>query len=328
MQSLLVASPVHVGIDGPLLYVVSSFVHGVTLEERLRRGPLPLADGLQLGRLLMTALHEIHRRGVLHRDIKPSNVVVSEGSDPLRVTLTDFGIARTDRIDQSVRDQPVGAIRYLSPERAGLLEVNVDERSDLYSVGVLLFESLAGRPLFSGATITELVRQQMTETPPLLGMLGLPVPRALDAILQRLLNKDPRDRYHSAEGVLADLSAFEQALARGESEPNIVIGARDQRPTITEPAFTGRAAELRALGAEVELGRTCQGRLVLVEAESGGGKTRLLEELALRSARDVWVLRGQGVVDQAARPFQLLTGLAEQVLAAARADPAFEHLFR
>jgi signal transduction histidine kinase/tetratricopeptide (TPR) repeat protein len=328
VHSPYVSSPIHVGVDGPLLYMVMPFVHGVTLEERLRIGPLTVPEVLRLAAFIMTGLGETHRRGVLHRDIKPSNIVVNEGNGMKRATLTDFWIARSDRIDHSVRDQPVAAIRHLSPERAGLLEANVDERSDLYSAGSVLFECLAGRPVFMGATISELVRQHLSEPPPELRALGLAVPRALDGILQRLLKKDPRDRYHSTEGVLADLTAVEQALERGDAEPTVVIGSRDQRLTITEPAFTGRGGELRALGAEIDLARQGQGRLVLVEAESGGGKTRLLEELALRAGRDVVVLRGQGVVDQAARPFQMLVGFAEQLMTATRADPDYSQAIR
>ncbi len=325
VQSPWVTAPIHVGVDGPLLYTVMPFVHGITLEERLRRGPLNARDTLLAGRWIMTGLSELHRRGILHRDVKPSNIIVNDGIDasdagPLRrATLSDLWMARSDRIGHSLRDQPVATVRYLSPERAGLLEVNVDERSDLYSAGAVLFECLAGRPLFTGATLTELVRQHMSEPPPELRALGLAVPRALDAILQRLLQKDPRDRYHSAEGVLADLTAVEQALDRGDTEPTIVIGARDQRLTITEPAFTGRGAELRALAAEIDLARQGQGRLVLLEAESGGGKTRLLDELALRAGRDAI---------QAARPFQMMVGLAEQLMVAARADPDYAQAIR
>ncbi|HXI55125.1 MAG TPA: ATP-binding protein [Polyangia bacterium] len=328
VQSPWVNSPIHVGVDGQHLYMVMPFVHGVTLEERLRGGPLDVRDVLRLGICLLTGLAEIHRRGVLHRDLKPSNIVLNEGTVIKRATLSDFWIARSDRIGHSLRDQPVAVIRHLSPERAGLLEANVDERSDLYSAGAVLFESLAGRPVFTGTTISELVRQHMSEPPPELRALGLSVPRALDGILQRLLQKDPRDRYHSADGVLADLMAVQQALEGGDAEPMIVIGSRDQRLTITEPAFTGRGGELRALEAEVELARRGQGRLVLLEAESGGGKTRLLDELMLRLGRQAWILRGQGVVDQAARPFQMLAGFAEQLLVTTRADPAYAQAIR
>ncbi|HVR62514.1 MAG TPA: AAA family ATPase, partial [Polyangia bacterium] len=331
VHSPWITPPIHVGVDGPLLYTVMPFVHGVPLDERLRAGPLDVRETLLVARWIVSGLGELHRRGVLHRDVKPSNVIVNQSNEgePLRrATLIDFWMARSDRIGQSLRDQPVATVRYLSPERAGLLESNVDERSDLYSAGALLFECLAGRPLFAGATMSELVRQHISEPPPELRALGLSAPRALDGILQRLLQKDPRDRYHSAEGVLADLTAVEHALDRGEAEPTIVIGARDQRLTITEPAFTGRAAELRALGNEIELARGGQGRLVLVEAESGGGKTRLLDELALRASRDALVLRGQGVAQQAARPFQMLVSFAEQLTAMARADPDFAQAVR
>ena len=213
-------------------------------------------------------------------------------------------------------------MRYLSPEQAGLIDGEVNERSDLYSAGAVLFECLAGRPLFAGDTITEVLRQQLSARPPVLRSLGVAVPRALDEVIQRLLHKDPRDRYHSAEGALADLAAIDEALARGDSEPVIVVGARDQRPTLTEPAFVGRSGELATLVGAVEQARRGQGRLVLLEAESGGGKTRLLDELASRTGASAWVLRGQGVAAQAPRPFQMLDGVAQQLIEAAARDPA------
>jgi two-component system sensor kinase len=121
------------------------------------------------------------------------------------------------------------------------------------------------------------------------------VPGALDELVQRLLRKDPRDRYQTAAAVVADLKQLGIELAAGNPDPSIVIGIHDERRTITEPAFVGRATELAALDGELERARRGDGSLVLVEADSGGGKSRLLDELAQRSgAGGAWVLRGQG----------------------------------
>src|SRR5207253_2208098 len=159
----------------------------------------------------------------------------------------------------------------------------------------------------------------MTLRPPELRSLGLSVPRALDEIIHRLLRKDPRDRYQSAAAVVADLDALREALAKGVAEPAIVVGLHDRRRTLTQPAFVGRGSELAALDAQLEQARIGRGGLVLLEAESGGGKTRLLMELAQRALRQgVWVLRGQGLDQAAQRPFQVLVGVAEELIATAR----------
>src|SRR5262249_31734286 len=159
-------------------------------------------------------------------------------------------------------------------EGAGLLDQEVSERSDLYSLGVVLHECLAGRPPFQGGSVGEVLRQHMTVSPPELRSLGLVIPRVLDEVIQRLLRKDPRDRYQPAQAVAADLAVIAEALERGEPEPALVVGLRDRRRTLTEPAFVGRGQELAALGGELDRALAGQGGLVLLEAESGGGKTR------------------------------------------------------
>jgi signal transduction histidine kinase len=317
------------GRQGGVLYLVMPRVPGITLEARLRQERLSVAETLVVGRCLIEALQQAHDHGVLHRDVKPANVIVNERSPLTRATLIDFGLARSGRLDASIRDQPVGTARYMSPEQAGLLDQDVNAASDLYSVGVLLFECLAGYPPFQGESMGEVLRQHMTVRPPELSGLGLAVPRALDEVIQRLLRKDPRERYQSAAAVLGDLEAIAEALERGVSEPAIVVGLHDRRHTLTEPAFVGRQTELAALDEQLKQASAGQGSLVLLEAESGGGKTRLLTEFERRAAQQgAWILRGQGLNQAAQRPFQLLTGLVEGLIATARLEPAVEERIR
>jgi len=317
-----VAPVVDLGREDHGVYLVQSFIPGVTLQTRLSRAPLAVRETLTLACRLMAALKTAHAHGVLHRDIKPANLVVDEDSPLQRATLRNFGMAREGRLDAEGREQLLGTALYLSPEQAGLLNREVDERSDLYAAGNVFFECLAGRPPFQGNTVGEVLRQHLTAPPPDLRSLGRNVPRALEELIQRLLRKDPRERYQSAEAVLADLQAIAELLDRGVAEPAVVLGAHDRRLTLVEPSFVGREDELAALAAQLERARQGMGGLVLVEAESGGGKTRLLDELAQRAAcRGVSVLRGQGLDQVAQRPFQVLTGLARDLLAARRLSP-------
>jgi signal transduction histidine kinase/tetratricopeptide (TPR) repeat protein len=330
LNSARVAPLIDFGRDRGLICLVTPLIPGVTLQDLLADGPLPVRDTLTIARCLLEALRDAHDGGVLHRDVKPSNIIVGDGPGG-DATLVDFGLARTEWLDLTVRDAAAGTVRYMSPEQAGLIDRGADERSDLYSAGAVVFECLAGRPLVPADTLGEALRLHLRPVGPLLAELKVGVPRAVAEVLGRLLAIDPDDRYQSAGAALADVCDIAAALERGEAEPRVVVGARDGRRTLAEPAFVGRQAEMRALARELARTRDARGesRVVLLEAESGGGKTRLLDEFAARAARDgVRVWRGQAVDQAAQRPYEVLTGVAAGVLAAAQADPAFAEAVR
>ena len=307
------------GRDGDEIYHVQRFVVGVTLEERLAVGALPVDEALRVAQDVLRALETAHDAGVLHRDVKPANVMLTDEG----AVLIDFGLARSAWLEDVLQDEAVGSARYMAPEQAGLIDVAPDERADLYSVGVVLFECLAGRPPFVGASVGEVLRQHLNEAAPSLRGLGVAVPRAVDAVVERLLRKDPAERYQTSTAALADIAAVREARARGVDEPTLIPGVHDRRRTLTEPAFVGRAAELAVLAGAVARARAGHAGLVVLEAESGGGKTRLLAELAHSTAgQGAWILRGQGVDQAGQRPFQVLEGVAEEVLTAADADPS------
>ena len=316
-----IACPLAVGRERDVFFIVRPYVEGLTLEQRLQAGRLGAFETLALASGIMGVLQLAHEHGVLHRAVKPGNVIVNGDL----VTLVDFAFAPTTQVDSYVRDVSVDAVRYVSPEQAGLLHRDVDERSDLYSAGALLFECLAGQPPFTGDSVTDVLREHLTHRPPSLRRGDSAIPTALDELVMRLLRKDPRDRYQSADAVLQDLGDLEEALSRGVEDPQIVLGLHERRRrSLTEPAFVARGPQLLSLEREVDRSADGTSGLVLLEAPSGGGKSRLLDELERSSAqRDVWVLRGQGRDRGAQRPFQVLDGVVRAVVMRCMSDPAF-----
>ena len=310
--------------DGQL-YLAQQYLPGQSLEEALAAAPLTVIGALRAGIAVAGALEVAHAAGIQHRDVKPANVIVdgrqADGSFE-RVTLIDFGFARSAWLDESIRDELVGTVRYLAPESAGLLSTPPDERSDLYAMGVVLYECLAGRPPFDGASVGDLLRQHLSTAVPNLRTAVPSVPRALAAIVHRLLRKDPAERYQTAGAVATDLEHVLDAIEAGERDPAIVIGRSDRRLTLTDPAFVGREAEFAALRAFTAGLRRGPGGCLLLDSDSGGGKSRLLAELTTSAeALGVHVLHGQGIAHGGQRPFTLLHGVADGLVELFEGDP-------
>jgi signal transduction histidine kinase/DNA-binding response OmpR family regulator len=321
LRSPWIESLIHAGREGDNFVLVVKATPGTSLREALATGPLPVEESLTIGRALFRALRDFHSLGVLHRGVRPMNLMVNGSGPSTATTLIGFAPVQTIQSESLQDNHWVEAARYVSPEQAGSIDQDVMEASDIYSAGVVLFHCLAGRPPFTGDSIGAILFEHMTARVPQLRSLGLAVPRALDELLARLLRKDPRDRYQSADAVLADLDAIYAGLQSGNPDPPVIIGVHDRRGTLTEPAFVARAEELRQLDEQIHLSRQGDSRLVFVEGESGGGKTRLLAEIAQRAAAEgLWVLRGQGTNDVAQQPFQVLDGIVDSFVSACRSD--------
>ncbi len=301
--------------------VVRRFVPGDSLAERLTTGPLTVRAAIRLALDVLAVLEPAHQAGILHGGIKPSNVIVGSAPDA-RFELVDFAVARAVQSDGATESIATEETWYLSPEQCGLLSGGLDARSDLYALGVVLYHALRGRPPFEGQTLGEVLRQHVGVRPPSLRTARPEVPSALAAIVERLLRKDPRDRYQTARGAIADLEALAAAIDRGDADPDIVIGGRDSRRILTEPAFIGRAKEIRELEQALDETRAGRGGLVFVEAASGEGKTWLLQELRRRAAQEVvWVLRGHAYDEGAPRPYRVLAGVVGEAITRLEQEP-------
>ncbi len=322
MQSPWLATLSDLGQEGEHFFLVARGVSGISLAARLADRPLDLSETMTLATGVLSALRDVHAHGFLHGSLDPSQVFVDTGPPLAQVTLLDWALPWIWRGSTPVSPQSAAAAAYVAPEQAGFIEVRADIPADLYTAGILLYHCLAGEPPFQGDDAAEVLLRHVASPAKGPRSLGVHVPRALDELILRLLRKDPRDRYQTAEAVLADLSEIAAALKRGERDPPLVVGTRDRRATLTEPSFVSRSRELDALASE--LGETLRGRagLVMIEGESGGGKTRLLDELAQRAASEnVWVLRGQANNDSVKSPLQLLDGVVQAIVSAAAFDP-------
>src|SRR5919201_1480836 len=183
-------------------YIAMEYLAGRSLKELiLSRGPTPVRIAIDYTRQILAALGFAHRNGIVHRDIKPHNVVV--GPDG-RLKVTDFGIARSGASQMTEAGSIIGTAQYLSPEQAR--GAPVDQRSDLYAVGVVLYEMLTGSVPFTGDTPLEIAMKHLSAAPEPPSKRRAEVPLEVDLVVLRALAKHPDDRYQSAEEMDADIA--------------------------------------------------------------------------------------------------------------------------
>jgi serine/threonine-protein kinase len=190
-------------------YIAMEYLEGRTLKELIvRNGPTPVPIAIDYARQILSAVAFAHRNGVVHRDIKPHNIVVGRDG---RLKVTDFGIARSGASQMTEAGSIIGTAQYLSPEQAR--GAHVDQRSDIYSVGVVLYEMLTGEVPFGGDTPVEIAMKHLSTVPKPPSELNDKVPHDLDAIVLRALAKEPEQRYQSSEEMDADLGRVARGLA-------------------------------------------------------------------------------------------------------------------
>ena len=211
----------------------------------------------------------------MHRDLKPSNIMVLETEEGIETTILDLGLAKLKHPHRASITQAgatIGTAEYMSPEQGKGLWV--DHRSDLYSLGIILYEMLTGAPPFSDQNPVSVIMKHIREAPPPIGEVNIAVPEQMQQIVLKLLAKERVDRYQSAGELvqaLNNVAPSELVLLEDEQ--------RDVHRKVMRPQFVGRESEMKTLLAMLQDVQAGKQRVVLISGESGVGKTRLIEEL-------------------------------------------------
>ncbi len=251
-----------------------------TLAAVLRAGRPSLARVLRFGLSLARALTRVHAARVINRDIKPSNVLIDTQSD--RVLIADFGVAAELPVGSyrlPVTDL-VGTPAYVSPEQTGRTHEGADARSDLYSLGVLLYEALTGAPPFEGSDTLELLAAHLSRAPEPPCDRVRAIPRALSNLVMKLLAKAPDERYQTAAGLAADLERCLEALTKGGQIADFALGGSDAVPLKLPSRLFGRSAEIAQLQAGLERATAGSPALVLVRGAEGSDPEAFVQTFA------------------------------------------------
>ncbi|HET7292315.1 MAG TPA: ABC transporter substrate-binding protein [Vicinamibacteria bacterium] len=304
--------PVHdFGRHEASLFFVMPLVQGANLHAFLQTAAL-LGDVLDVGIQVAEALEYSHGRGVVHRDIKPDNIMVSREGGGVRTRVMDFGLARAATESRLTKSGAmVGTLYYLSPEQVTAREV--DGRSDIYSLGTVLYECVLGSPPFSGDTQSVLYRiaHELPQPP---RSLGAEIDEELEGIILACLAKDPARRPQTATELAEALKRYRSRLR--EAERSRALSSLTRTHQTLRPAlqpFVGRAREFAELQQRLNAAVAGECQFALVAGEAGIGKTRLIEELGnLARARKIRVLHGRTADQDRAFPYQGFCDLIQE----------------
>ena len=232
LQHINIVSIFEYGEDADQAFIAMEFVEGVTLTDKLHaRVQFTIPEICSIMIKVLNALEYAHSMGVVHRDIKPGNIILTESGE---VKVTDFGIARLESSTMTQIGTVLGTPGYMSPEQ--LVGENVDNRSDIFSAGAMLYELLTGEKAYSGTTFTSVMYKILNTDPIPPASICPTVPEAFDEIIRKALEKKPENRYQSAAAFAAAIAAVAEAPIR--ETPKSRIFSASARVRMPPAAFT------------------------------------------------------------------------------------------
>jgi len=222
-------------------YFAMDYVEGESLEESLQTGPLAANEAVECLQTIARAVHHLHENQIVHRDLKPSNILIGESGEPI---LTDFGLAKLFESNsaQTRTGTIIGTPSYMSPEQAGGEASRVSPRSDVYSLGAILYKMLTGRPPFQRGNPLDTLVEVMEGEPTLPTRLNRSIPRELERICLRCLEKSPEKRYRTAAALADDLERFLNGEPVEARQTGVI--SRIRRWGRREPALASRLGAL------------------------------------------------------------------------------------
>ncbi len=197
-----------ISVTDKVYYIVMEYIDGITLKEYIeQRGePLTYREAVHFTSQTLLALQHAHVKGIVHRDIKPQNIMIMEDGS---IRVTDFGIARMARSEvHTDGDQAIGSVHYISPEQAQ--GAQTDQRADIYSLGIMMYEMLTGRLPFEDENAVAIAVKQISDSAPPITKVNPSVPKGIAEIAQKAINKNPTDRYNDALDMLRDIEEFKK----------------------------------------------------------------------------------------------------------------------
>jgi len=228
--------------DDTSFFIVMEYVEGPTLRQRLSQGPLPVAAAAVIARQVAGALQYAHERGIVHRDVKPANILLR--ADGV-AKLVDFGIARTESSEITRSGQSMGSPAYMSPEQA--LGRPVDARSDIFSLGIVLYQMLAGRRPFEGETLASVSVQIVSEAPAPPSRWNESIPAEWDALILKAIAKKPQDRFESAAAMALEMERLDPGAPPAEGGAAPAGAAHSTAPTGSAATRNSRTPTLEPL---------------------------------------------------------------------------------
>lgn len=274
-----IAKIIEIGETQHMHFIVMEYLAGKSLYKLLEEGrKFEIEDTVEIIYKICDALKHVHNANIVHRDLKPGNIIINyvqqDNVRQLDVKLIDFGLAQVKEFNVKDKQDIVGTLCYVSPEQSGAIKRNVDERSDLYSLGVIFYQLLTCILPFSGSNISSIIHQHITKIPEKPSLHKNGIAPVLDKIVLKLLEKEPEKRYQSAQALVYDLDKYKDGLK--DFEP----GLEDKVIKLNfKTDLVGREEELEQLYKAFHDALDSKGSICLISGEAGKGKTRLVEEL-------------------------------------------------